>query len=484
AGPRRAAVSALGLGGTNAHVILEAASADVATSCSGRSPKHAQEQAELFTISARTQTALQSIVDRYIRWINENPNAALGDICFTTNAGRSQLPARWAAVATSLVELRTKLTELLATRHNCCDETGSNYQPLRRPRTALLCTDVSDCCTAGKQFYVEVPEFRAAIKGIALDARAEHRQEFDGALFELRRFGSLDEAQTRRLQNFAFQVGLIAVWTKWGVTPTAIMGTGTGELAARYAADETARDQALKMVLQGAKLEGLSGFEGAAIRVFTSSVQVAAFSAGLGQIAISSLNLDECIAIGAKEQVGDLRRALEAAGVRVVTVFEGTNLQLKGNNEIEPVLVRFEQAGADVVLEIGSSGETLANTRQAWEARGRLWTASLDRNLTGGVRRQLLTTLGRLYFSGVEVDWQRFYQFSKWRRLALPTYPFEHERYWVEVVHATAEAQPDQPRLTDSQASSRTATETHYALHPLLDECLSFDGAEPGSCAS
>jgi acyl transferase domain-containing protein len=287
------------------------------------------------------------------------------------------------------------------------------------------------------------------------------------------------------LQRFALQAGLAAIWRAWGVTPIAIAGVGDNEIAAEFVRGTLSHGRALQLVFEGAKLEGLAGLKRSAIRVFTTRACVDQLVGPGGDISTATLGPEECIAIGSPDVTRNLKTRLEATGIRVQELIaEASGEATARDGSATTALDDLERAGVDVVLEVGSPDERLDSQRATWLAGGREWVSSLSFESSSEGRQQLLTALGRLYFKGFEVDWHQFYQFSAWRRLALPTYPFEHERYWVEAAHATAVARNDQPRSMDSQASSRAAADAHYALHPLLDECLSFDGADPGSCAS
>ncbi len=100
--PRRAGVSAFGLGGTNSHVVLEEYAAPPATVSTGP---------HLFTLSARTENSLRRLVDRYLDWLGDGPAAgkSLADICWTTNVSRAGHRQRIAFLVRDLAELRAQL---------------------------------------------------------------------------------------------------------------------------------------------------------------------------------------------------------------------------------------------------------------------------------------------------------------------------------------------------------------------------------------
>jgi polyketide synthase PksM len=486
--PRRAAVSALGLGGANAHLILEeppAGSAKLRPCALGETGHGAQ----LFTISARTKPALRALAERYLQWIDNNSEADLGDLCHTANVARTRWIQSWTAAVSTSAELRENLIAFLrgeTTSESSISDHASiaEYQPVRQPRIGLLFTSTAVPADIGNQLQQFVP-FQNAIEDLDNISRAELNRPIDQILRETLPAGVTEDAERLRMRRFALQIGLAATWRAWGLSPLAIAGIGEGEIAAEYVSETLSPRRALQLVFEGAKLEGLAGLQRSAIRVFTTRARIDRIAGPGGEVTTATLGPEECVAIGAGLTIRDLRKRLEAAGIKVQELLESAGGEAATRDDsTATALGEFERAGVDVVLEVGLADECLEPQRAAWLASGREWISSLRSGSTSEVRQQLLTALGRLYFRGFEVDWHQFYQFSAWRRLALPTYPFEHERYWVEAAHATAVAQIDQPRSMDSQASSRAAADARYALHPLLDECLSFDGADPGSCAS
>jgi acyl transferase domain-containing protein len=105
--PRRAAVNSLGIGGTNAHVILEEAP-PVAPK-----PAIAERDRHLLVLSARSESALRSLVQQYLTTLDSLPELSSADICFTANTGRTHFEYRFMAVAASKAELRAKLEAFL-----------------------------------------------------------------------------------------------------------------------------------------------------------------------------------------------------------------------------------------------------------------------------------------------------------------------------------------------------------------------------------
>ncbi len=106
-GPRRAAVNSLGIGGTNAHVILEEAPSTTAR------PPLPDRDRHLFVLSARSAGVLRDLAQKYVAAIEADPDINLGDLCFTASTGRTHFAERFAAVATSAADLRAKLVAFL-----------------------------------------------------------------------------------------------------------------------------------------------------------------------------------------------------------------------------------------------------------------------------------------------------------------------------------------------------------------------------------
>ena len=102
--PRRAGISSLGIGGTNAHVILEEAPAPEPTDAPARAM-------QLLPLSAKTPSALDAATDRLATWLREHPDASLADVAFTLQEGREAHDQRRVVAAASVAEAATALAE-------------------------------------------------------------------------------------------------------------------------------------------------------------------------------------------------------------------------------------------------------------------------------------------------------------------------------------------------------------------------------------
>ncbi len=104
--PRRACVNSLGIGGTNVHMVLEEAVQNQTTVASDRP--------EIFVLSAKSESVLRSLTQKYISFLADHPDLSIADLCFTAAVGRSHFPHRLAFTARSIQHLQTQLQQWLS----------------------------------------------------------------------------------------------------------------------------------------------------------------------------------------------------------------------------------------------------------------------------------------------------------------------------------------------------------------------------------
>ncbi len=230
--PRLAGVSSFGFSGTNAHVILEEAPGSVPARPEPERPLH------ILALSAKSPTALERLARRYEQHLAAHPEQALGDVCFTANAGRGHFEERLAVVAGSSAEMRARLAAAFAVD----DPIGlvrGRAPAAGPPDVAFLFTGQgSQYVNMGRRLYDTQPTFRDA-----MDRCAELLQPYlerpllavlypDAAAHAGKPNPIVDDMAYAQPAQFAVQYALAELWRSWGIEPAVVAGHSVGEYAA------------------------------------------------------------------------------------------------------------------------------------------------------------------------------------------------------------------------------------------------------------
>jgi acyl transferase domain-containing protein/surfactin synthase thioesterase subunit len=463
--PRLAAVNSLGLGGTNAFVVLEEPPA--------ASEKTAKSHFGVFTLSARTDAALRASIERHLTSLSRD-QTPLPDICFTSTSGRTHFPERFAAVVGSKEQLRRALA---AESRN-----GATPERVGERRLAFLFSgQASQYARMGADLYRRQPVFRQEVDRCAEIVGNRLGQPLTDVLLGDDADSILiDETAYTQPALFAVQAGLVALWRSWGVVPDVVLGHSVGEFAAAYCAGVYTLEQAVGLLVERARLMQALPRDGAMAAIFSDQETVATSIEQLDRvdIAIAALNGPQNTVIsGARDAVTALMGRFDRLGIRcqLLNVSHAFHSPLMRSAVAElgriaagaqghapktawistvsaaPMreppgagywcehalnAVRFvegiqalDQTGVSDFLEIGPGNTLLALGRQCVKENGKTWLASLS---TRGELKAILTSLGELYRRGYDVDWDAFNRPYPRRRVSLPTYPFERRRFWIE----------------------------------------------------
>ncbi|MCE5268227.1 MAG: acyltransferase domain-containing protein [Planctomycetaceae bacterium] len=408
--PRRAAVNSLGIGGTNAHVILEETpeSGDVDRDdvASGTDSMPAP-RTRLLTLSAKSANALRELCERYAEYFAK-PEAAFGDVCFTTNVGRGQFPHRLAVVADSAAEARDSLQAWLADKMAPAAEHGV-VEPVDGRAVFLFSGDASNSGDAGQQLYDAQPVFREAVDR----CRAVSGQDRAKPLVEM----------------FALQYGLAELWTSWGVVPAAVLGKDAGEYAAACVAGILTLEEAVRLAVA-------DGQEPAAVAKFREACAKA--ESPKAKVRFLSGDLAACVA------------ELDAQGFRIF-------------------------------VEIGPRPQLLGPGKAAMKDHAGLWLPSLEPGKPEW--RTLLSGVARLYVYGAKIDFGGVSRGTGGRRVVLPTYPFQRQRYWIDAMAVIKQDVSGQVRvlaiepaqLVDAAVIEQCYREIAAALDGSEETCVLVD---------
>ncbi|MDQ2873909.1 MAG: acyltransferase domain-containing protein, partial [Actinomycetota bacterium] len=490
--PRLAGVSSFGFSGTNAHVILGEAPQRPAAVPQASRPVH------LLCLSAKNETALSELARRYQRFIAAVPSAALADVAHTANAGRAHFTHRAALTAGSLAEMGDKLGALAKS-----PAAGIRAGHAIPPITFLFSGQGAQYAGMSRQLYETQPTFRAAMQRCDELLRPHLDRSLLSVLYpEGGDATPLDDTTYTQPALFALEYSLAEVWRSWGITPSAVLGHSIGEYAASCVAGVLSLEGALSLIARRARLMGELPRDGAMAAVFASETEVASAIAAYQELAIAAVNgPDNTVISGATAAVEEVSAALRASGTRVerLTVSHAFHSPLMdpvldalersagavsfGEPRIDLVTnltgerlpagqtldarylrrharetVRFQdgmtslhELGYSLFVEIGPRPVLLGMGRRCLPDDAGVWLPSLRKNR--GDWHSMLDSLGTLYTGGVTADWENLDRGFPGRRVILPTYPFQRQRYWA--VQADA---PDGASQRDTPAPDAPAT--------------------------
>jgi len=460
--PRRAAVNSLGLGGTNAFVVLEEPPTPVA---------EADETAlHLFTVSARSESGLRDAIARQRAFL-EGAEASLADVCFTAACGRTHFAQRQAVVAGSIDELQAGLAS---------EAPAANAANGRR-LAFLFSGQASQYAGMGAELYREQPVFRDVIERCGEVLRDRLQLPLTDVLFGKGGNSDLiDETGYTQPALFAVQAALVELWRSWGIVPDAVLGHSVGEFAAAYCAGVYGLEQALGLVADRGRLMQALPRRGAMAAVFADEASVGAALKRVKSkdIAIAAVNGPQSIVVsGDSAAVKAVAAQFEKAATRcqMLTVshafhsplmrpavddFRRVAAALSGEMPKIPWIstvtgaavtappdaqywcehalgaVRFSdgmravaETGATTLIEVGPGNTLLALGRQCVNGIDRTWLSSLNKR---GEWREMLSSAAELYRGGYDLDWEGFHRPYGRRRVSLPTYPFQRDRFWID----------------------------------------------------
>lgn len=482
-GPRLAGISGFGISGTNAHVILgPAPTAQV----NGTTSSHSQH---LLPLSARDASSLQDLADRYANHLRAHPELDLADVVATAAGGRAQLPHRLGVTAVTLEEAADKLASFAEGQTAAGAMTGV-VPVTARPRPVFQFTGQgSQYAGMGRELYDTSPVFRTA-----LDRCAEILQPLlDVPLLELL-FAEPESPQATLLDQttytqpalFALEYALAELWISWGIRPAAVAGHSLGEYVAACVAGVFSLEEALRLVATRGQLMGSLSSGGAMAAVFASIEQVTetlavldvdvsiAANNGPTHTVISGSGPDVAVVTESLTEQGFRVRALQVSHAfhsalmdPILDAFEEvargvtyqspripvvSNLtgelwtegwapdanywreQLRSAVQYRPMVESLHAAGYELFLEVGPHPVLSGMGQECVPPGSGTWLASLRRGR--GDWDTLLANLAQLYVVGGAIDWDAVNAPYASRRLDLPTYPFQHERYWTNATYS------------------------------------------------
>lgn len=475
---RYAGVSSFGIGGTNAHVVLEEAPEIVRQDDPARW--------HVLPLSARTQKSLAAMTHNLAGHFNNNHDISIADASYTLQTGRKQFDYR-AAVLCRGSAAASRSLELNDPRYFFTSHEIRQGQPVVFMFTGQGSQHIG--MTAG--IYRDEPLFKEELDACAeilkpllghdlRDILYPSEKDLSSAEAELTKTGIVQPAL------FAIEYSLAKFWMKKGICPDALIGHSIGEYVAACLSGVFPLEDAIRLVAVRAGLvQALP--PGSMISVPLGSDELTKYLKGT-RLSIAAINGPElCVVSGAREEVVQLEKTLHeknissrmlytshafhsymmepaSAGleqevkkisiktpsIRYISNVTGTWITLQDVSDpaywsrhlTRPVnfyngIKTLVNDGCHVFLEVGPGNTLCSIVNRIFalsadaESMHQIHSLShpLEKTQDG---ESLAKALAKLWLAGAAIDWDVYYGGERRRRVALPTYAFDRKRYWIE----------------------------------------------------
>ncbi|MFG3620989.1 SDR family NAD(P)-dependent oxidoreductase [Nocardia sp. NPDC047654] len=524
---RRAGVSSFGASGTNAHVVLEEAPADPAPAEADSEPgpteqagsNHTSVETIPLLLSAASGAALRAQADRLRQWMADGPEADPRDIAHSLLTSRARLGWRGAVVGRDRDELLDGLVALAEGR----PAPGVVEGRAGSGRTAFLFTGQgAQRAGMGRELYAAFPVFAAELDRVC----AEFDPLLGRSLKDLIRteapagdsaLGPLDRTEFTQPALFAFEVALYRLVESFGLTPDVLLGHSIGELAAAYVAGVWSLPDACVLVAARGRLMGGLPAGGAMLAAALSEDEAAAALDGyLDRVSVAAVNGPSSVVLsGDADAVAEVEGLFSDQGrrtnrLRVSHAFHSARMEpmltefrtvARGVTYRQPTIpivsnVSGEPAGDELTdpeywvrqvraavrfapgvralvasgvrrfLEVGPDAVLAAMTRECLteqpDLEARCTVAAAARRGADEVG-QFTAFLAAAHAAGVDVNWRPVFTGQPPRRVPLPPYAFQRQRYWL----------PPADGIGDVGRAGLTAMD-----HPLLGAALALAGTD------
>ncbi|KPC59911.1 type I polyketide synthase, partial [Streptomyces chattanoogensis] len=477
--PRRAAVSSFGFSGTNAHLIVE----EPAAVAEQREEPALTPAVVPWTLSGKNRAALRDQAARLRTFLDERPALNLADVALSLATTRSAFDQR-AVVTGDRDELLHALADLAADRPGPALTEGEVGGAGKL--AVVFSGQGSQRPGAGRELAARFPAFAQALDEVtaALDPHLD--RPLKDVLFAPE--GSpeaalLDRTEWTQPALFAVGVALHRLFRSWGIRPDVLMGHSIGEITAAHVAGVLSLPDAARLVIARGRLMQELPAGGAMISLQATEDETAPLLAGREhEVSLAAVNGPRSVVVaGELAAVEEIAAHFAAQGRKTkrlpvshafhsplmepaldglrevaaeltyhapdVTVISGLTGRPATDDELRSAdywvahargAVRFadtlraaHDCGAGTFLELGPDSVLSA---AAQDALGDDADAHIVPMLRAGrgEERCAATALARLHVRGTAVDWPAYLAGTGARTLDLPTYAFQHERYWPE----------------------------------------------------
>lgn len=464
---RRAAINSFGFGGTNCHMVVEEAP-DVHLISTD---KLEEPSKHVLCLSAHTKSALEKKISNLQSYLERHQDVSLGDVCYTENVSRTSLSHRSSFVAGTSEELISVLRK----------GTKAELPYYHSPKVALMFTGQgSQYVGMAKELYQDLPYFKQVVDECS-EAFYPYLQQ---NITDLMYGEGADErmlAQTNITQPVVFTIDYAIGKTlmNLGVKPFCMLGHSVGEWVAACLAGVVSLQDAARLVAIRGKLMHELETPGTMAAVFTSSSALESLLEPFkDSLWVAGYNVTHQVVSGEIEAMERFLKELEGKripfkGLKVSqafhtplmnpmlplfkkelekTTFNRPSIPIVSNVTGEYMngvmdadywvyhilgAVKFEQSihyvlnkGISILVEAGPDGILAGMAKGIPAYPNKTILSTLDRKKDSWMK--FCETLGNLYQSGVKISWDQWYKDRSYKKIPLPSYPFERKTFKPE----------------------------------------------------
>ncbi|MCU0286921.1 MAG: acyltransferase domain-containing protein, partial [Acidobacteria bacterium] len=480
--PRRAGVTSLGMGGTNAHVIVEEAPEI--------EPSGTSREWQLLLLSAKTALALGIKTKDLSHFLEtqKGNKEILADAAYTLQVGRKDFNYRRFALCQNLDEAVVSLDKRTPGR-----VADAVCEVIDRPVVFMFSGQGAQYVNMAKELYEKEPVFKENMDKCADILKPLLNIDLRNFLFPDSEEGVEENAiklqQTSITQPvlFIIEYSLAQLWLEWGINPVGMIGHSIGEYTAACISGCMSLEDALKIVItRGHLMNNLE--RGAMLSVGMNETEITTILKEFdGELSIAAVNSPKHVVVsGRSETIEKLTQQLSAKNIfckqlhtshafhspmmePIMTEFAAVVGKFKLNPPAVPFIsgvtgrwIKDEEAcdpnywaqqlrkpvcfsegiqeilkePSRLLLEVGPGSTLCLLAKEHVDPKtGAVIFSSLRHfKQTESDLAFILKTLGNLWLSGAVINWKNYYRDEKRSRIHLPAYPFARKRYWLEAI--------------------------------------------------
>lgn len=473
--PVRAAVSAFGVGGTNAHAILE-------EFIDNETKSNEQSKKQLLIVSAKNENSLKANATVLADYLLSNPNDNLNDIAFTLQEGRKEFEWRQFVIASDSAEAEKLLRNAVGANLN---KSKVNFNE-RNHLVFMFPGQGAQYVNMGKGLYNNESLFKHTVD----ECSEILKPHLDLDIRELLFPEIINENSAKKLEQtvytqpslFIIEYALAKLFISYGIKPNSMIGHSVGDYVAACFADVFSLEDALFILSKRAKLMQQQK-PGSMLSVRSSEEEIKKILDN--DIAIAAINSPNLIVLSGEteriklfsEKLNKMKienrilftshayhsQMMEPAIEPFVKEFQNINLnkpsapfissltgtwitdeqatdpnfwaaQLRNTVRFSDGIKELQKANNLILIEVGPGRAltTMASQHKKESGKQTVITTLTQPNEDADDLTNFLNAIGKLWLNGVKINWKNFHKGKNRKRLHLPGYQFDRKSYWIE----------------------------------------------------